>query len=146
MLKGSLSVSPTERLGSRDHLALLPKKQKPHVNEALGETTGNSYHKITLPQCFSNAASHCHNRTFLQNFSASPQFLFQCSYCFNVDVACNALQHYCNAYCYNAEAHCRNVPFLASLRQCCYCKGHCDNAFWYCRNTPTFSRCILLKV
>ena len=62
-------------------------------------------------------------------------------YCRNADVACNALQHCRNTYCHNIEAHCRNAPFVASLRQCCYCKGHCGNVLWHCRNTPIFSRC-----
>ena len=107
--------------------------------------TGNSWHKIMLPQCFSNATSLCHNRAFLQSLSASPQFLFQCSYCYSVDVAYNALQHYRNMYYHNVETHCRNAPFVTLLQQCCYCKGHSDNAFWYCRNTPTFSISILIK-
>ena len=62
-------------------------------------------------------------------------------YCRNADAACNALQHCRNTYCRNIEAHCRNAPFVASLRQCCYCKGHCGNALWHCRNTLVFSRC-----
>ena len=64
-------------------------------------------------------------------------------YCCNADAACNALQHCCNTYCRNIEAHCRNAPFVASLRQCYYCKGHCGNALWHCRNNPIFSRCSL---
>ena len=39
-------------------------------------------------------------------------------YCPNADAASNALQHCRNTYCRNIEAHCRNAPFVASLRQC----------------------------
>ena len=142
-------------LRSGDHLAPLPTKlTAPPQQRGAGGTAGNPPHKnrvvamlqqcsIALPQWsiaampLRIAAMH----VLLQCLSALPQYPFQCSYCRNADAACNALQHCRNTYCRNIEAHCRNAPFVASLRQCCYCKGHCGNALWHCCNTPIFSRC-----
>ena len=91
-----------------------------------------------------NAPAHCGNARIAampQRIAAIPvSMLVLPQSCRNADAACNALQHCRNIYCRNIEAHCRNAPFVASLRQCCYCKGHCGNALWHCRNTPIFSR------
>ena len=96
---------------------------------------------------YCNAASHCRNARIVampQRIAAIPvSMLVLPQYCRNADAACNALQHCRNTYCRNIEAHCRNAPFVASLRQCCYCKGHCGNALWHCYNTLIFSRCML---
>ena len=101
------------------------------------------------PYCC-NASAHCANAciaTMPQRIAAIPiSMLVLPQYCCNADAACNALQHCRNTYCRNIEAHCRNAPFVASLRQCCYCKGHCGNALWHCRNTPIFSRCFLKHI
>ena len=136
-----------------------------------GEPLATPATRIAVLQCCSNAASHCRNGVLLQCLSALRQCPYCCNafahcsnariaampqriaaipvsmlvlpqYCRNADAACNALQHCRNTYCRNIEAHCRNAPFVASLRQCCYCKGHCGNALWHCRNTPIFSRCV----
>ena len=133
-------------LRSGDHLAPLPTKltAPPQQRSARGNNwqpppqesrccnAAATQHRIAAMGYCCNALAHCGNARIAampQRIAAIPvSMLVLLQYCRNADAACNALQHCRSTYCRNIEAHCRNAPFVASLRQCCYCKGHCGNA------------------
>ena len=96
-------------------------------------------HRIAAMGYCCNASAHCGNACVAampQRIAAMPvSMLVLPQYCRNADAACNALQHCRNTYCRNIEAHCRNAPFVASLRQCPLALPQHPNIFQMCRLT-----------